>query len=34
MSEEIVKQWLVGAASSTGQKDLETHVGMLSRCAS
>jgi len=31
MSEEIAKQWLQGAVDSSGQKDLETHMGMISK---
>lgn len=31
MSEEIAKQWLQGAVDSSGQKDLKTHMGMISK---
>jgi len=31
MSEEIAKQWLQGVVDSSGQKDLETHMGMISK---
>lgn len=31
MSEEIAKQWLAGAVNTVFQKDLDTHMGMISK---